>query len=46
MTREEFDNFLQNEVTLTGWNGKRIDSSYFFSFAEGWFDLTAQLIKD
>ena len=46
MTREEFDNFLQNEVTLTGWNGKRIDSFGFFSFGEGWYDLTAQLIKD
>lgn len=46
MTREEFDNFLQNEVTLTGWNGKRIDSAYFFSFSEGWYALTAQLIKD
>ena len=46
MTREEFDNFLQNEVTLTGWNGKRIDSAYFFSFEQGWYALTAQLIKD
>jgi hypothetical protein len=46
MTREEFDNFLQNEVTLIGWNGRRIDSFGFFSFGEGWYDLTAQLIKD
>jgi hypothetical protein len=46
MTREEFDLFLQNEVEIKNWKGTKIDSSYFFSFEEGWFALTAQLIKD
>ena len=46
MTRDDFDNFLKNDVKITDWRGDRIESSHFFSFDEGWFELTAQLIKD
>jgi len=39
------DEFLKS-VNITGPTTSRIDSSYFFTFDEGWHDITKELIKE